>query len=76
MKVHVEALLLEIANATFRLSRVIRLSKFSTVEIVATRDLHMDADYAVIGGDNYHSGRDLDLKTCLIYTVISTLYLY
>lgn len=48
----------------------------SGVEIVATRDLHMDADYAVIGGDNYHSCRDLDLKTCLIYTMISTLYLY
>ena len=47
----------------------------SGVEIVATRDLHMDADYAVIG-DNYHSCRDLDLKTCLIYTMISTLYLY
>ena len=32
LKVHVEALLLEIANATFRLSRVIRLSKISTVK--------------------------------------------
>ena len=39
------------------------------VEIVATQDLHMDADCAVIGGDKCHSGRDLET-----YTMISTLF--
>ena len=46
------------------------------VEIAATQDLHMDAVYAVIGGENSHFGLDLDLETCLTYTMISTLYLF
>lgn len=36
----------------------------------------MDAVYAVIGGENSHFGLDLDLETCLTYTMISTLYLF
>lgn len=36
----------------------------------------MDVVYAVIGDENYHSGLDVDLETCLTYTMISTLYLY
>ena len=38
--------------------------RLTGVEIAATRDLYMDAIYAAMGGENYHSGLDFDI--CLI----------